>query len=223
MLLSLKTECRDILLPRVLEAFTTDGCPLCRLAREAEENFLESLLYERVNTQWAWRLMTQSNGLCRYHAWRIAELTSSKPVLDALGPTILYKHVLEKHQNERNDREVECPVCKETCSYILMVSKWIAGCFDKSLEFIEHYRRGRSLFCRNHYRLIVSNMRNGNRIRMLERVQEEKLNRLKRLLNEFIRKKSHDVREPITDEETNAWLNAIWYLKGDRSFRQCGL
>ena len=36
-------------------------------------------------------------------------------------------------------------------------------------------------------------------------------------------KKSHDVMEPITEEEANAWLKAIWYLKGDRSFRQCGL
>ncbi|MEB3758516.1 MAG: hypothetical protein GSR87_01450 [Desulfurococcales archaeon] len=218
-----KDECRDILLPRVMEAFSMDGCPVCRLASKAEEDFLESLLYERVNTQWAWRLMTQSNGLCRYHAWRIAELTSSKPVLDALGPTILYKHVLEKDQRERNDREAECPVCRETCSYIVMVSRWMAGCFDKSFEFIEHYRKGRSLFCINHYRLVVSNMRNSDKIRTLEKVQEEKLNRLKHSLNEYIRKKSHDVMEPITEEEANAWLNAIWYLKGDRSFRQCGL
>ena len=143
-----------------------------------------------VNTQWAWRLMRQSNGLCRYHAWRIAELTSSKPVLDALGPTILYKYVLEKDLMDESGREAECPVCKETCSYIVMVSRWIASCFDKSSEFIEHYRKGGSLFCRNHYRLIVSNMRNLNRIRMLEKVQEEKLNRLKRLLNEYIRKKA---------------------------------
>ncbi len=90
-----------------------DGCPIYRLARKAEEDFLASLLYKRVNKQWAWRLMTQSNSLCRYHAWRIAESTSRKPVLDALGPTILYKNVLEKNWKEKSDREAECPVCKE--------------------------------------------------------------------------------------------------------------
>ena len=66
------------------------------------------------------------------------------------------------------------------------VSRWIASCFDESSEFIEHYRKGGSLLCVNHYRLVVSNMMNRDRIRTLERVQEGKLNRLERSLNEYI-------------------------------------
>ena len=220
--MTVKNECRDLLLPRVLEAFSMDGCPICRLARKAEEDFLESLLYERVNTQWAWQLMTESNGLCRYHAWKIAELTGSKPVLDGLGPTILYKHVLEKHLEGRSNKAVECPVCRETCKYINMLARWMAGCFDRSQGFIDHYRRGRSLLCYKHFRMILSYMKNSSMIRELEMVQAEKLERLKHLLNEYIRKKSYDVTETITEEEASAWINTIWYLKGDRSFRQCG-
>lgn len=78
----------------LLDALKAPGCAPCRLGRRAAEQYLEAILYERVNDAGTQHTLTEAHGLCPTHSEHLLRLR------DSLGTAILYdavlRHLLEE-------------------------------------------------------------------------------------------------------------------------------
>lgn len=63
-------------------------CPVCRLVERKVHDYLDALLYENVNDIPIRDRLRAAHGLCRVHAWQLAQMR------DGLGSAIIYKDVL---------------------------------------------------------------------------------------------------------------------------------
>jgi hypothetical protein len=79
---------RHTLYYNLRDAFTEEGCPLCRLCSRAVDRYLEHLLYESVNDPRIRRNIRLSQGFCKEHAWQLQQKG------DALGIAIVYHDVM---------------------------------------------------------------------------------------------------------------------------------
>jgi hypothetical protein len=74
----------------VLEACHEPGCPVCQVALNGVDNYLDALFYEFVNDAGIRHNLRRSLGFCREHAW----LAIDKRFADALGTGIIYEDLL---------------------------------------------------------------------------------------------------------------------------------
>lgn len=87
----------------LLEACALPGCPVCRLEVGVVTNYLDGMLYENVNDPETQASLRKSTGLCREHAWRLTEISSSP----ALGIAILYRPVAREIADELQRNQPE--------------------------------------------------------------------------------------------------------------------
>jgi hypothetical protein len=74
----------------VLEACSDPGCPICQVALNGVDSYLDALFYEFVNDVGIRDNLRRSLGFCREHAW----LAIDKRFADALGTGIIYEDLL---------------------------------------------------------------------------------------------------------------------------------
>ncbi len=74
----------------LIEACRQPGCPLCRVAQDAVERYLDHLFYADVNDIKVRQHLRESRGFCPPHAWLLLE----KKLGDALGIAIIYHDIL---------------------------------------------------------------------------------------------------------------------------------
>lgn len=74
-------------------AFRQEGCPICRLRREAERRYLFHLLWENVNDLSTRTRLVHSSGFCATHTWELLHMELQQ-FGDALGNGILYEDLL---------------------------------------------------------------------------------------------------------------------------------
>jgi hypothetical protein len=75
----------------LIETFTTPGCVVCNLVERDVNRFLDSHLYEYVNTPETHADIRASRGLCATHAGNLVEFGAS-----VLGITILHAAVMDE-------------------------------------------------------------------------------------------------------------------------------
>jgi len=92
---------------KLIDACTTQGCPLCTLLHGDEAQYFDSLLYERVNDRQLRARFNASRGFCGYHADYLCELR------DGLAVVLLYRQVL-RDELDRAPATTEklCPACE---------------------------------------------------------------------------------------------------------------
>jgi len=80
----------DVLDAFLLVAFREPGCPICRLARQAESRYVFHVLYEYVNDGEVRAVLAASHGFCRRHAWELQRLELADWGT-GMGTAILYE------------------------------------------------------------------------------------------------------------------------------------
>lgn len=74
-------------------AFRQPGCPVCRLARDAEDRYLRFLLWENVNDLETRIRISQAMGFCHRHAWQTYRM-EVREWGSALGNSIIYEDLV---------------------------------------------------------------------------------------------------------------------------------
>src|SRR5215218_7177652 len=75
----------------LIEAFPTSGCVVCNLVQRDVNRFLDSHLYEYVNTPETHAKIRASRGLCATHSGHLVEFGAS-----VLGITILHAVIMDE-------------------------------------------------------------------------------------------------------------------------------
>jgi hypothetical protein len=74
-------------------AFRLPGCPVCRLARDAEDRYLRFLLWENVNDLETRIRISQAMGFCHRHAWQTYHVEAADWG-STLGNSIIYEDLV---------------------------------------------------------------------------------------------------------------------------------
>jgi hypothetical protein len=195
----------------IIEACEKDGCPLCRVKQDAVIKFLETLFYEQVNELEMRERLRKSLGLCHEHAWLAADGMQG----NALGLAILYDDLLRvalQHLNEKSGKQRfaptgKCPACEQRDSVghrvLSVLTKYLA-----EDEMCEAMARSGGL-CLSHLRLILEHLKDPSAQTALLSVQQEKMEKLRAELGEFIRKNDYRFIHEDFGAERDAWRRAV--------------
>jgi hypothetical protein len=204
-------------LRRAMES--TSRCPICVLIEEIEERYFRNLLYENVNNPSVRENIRKSLGFCPYHAYRFSEFIKRSPEINGLGASIIYLDMLNSHINDlfKDPGELwsRCILCSHVRDFEEIYVYVLVKCIDQAMKT---YENSHSILCQKHLLMITSSL-DETRRNELTKIHRDKLRRLVELTESFIRKHDYKSREPITDEESNAWRNIIYVLKGSLSHR----
>lgn len=229
---------------KLLDACHERGCPVCRIEVQSVERYLDSQLYENVNSP-KWRdQLRLSLGFCREHA----ALAVDKRLGDPLGFSIIYRDVINSVLNGWNeDRKparsprgwtsvlgrvpeqaramVErmlfaitprksCPVCLHRDEIVRNTLQVLVEEL-KTPEMVSALQASEGL-CLPHLRLALGHIREQSVCETLLTIQRGKLEALKAELDEFIRKNDHRFAGEGFGKEGDAWLRAIGIMVGKR-------
>ncbi len=227
---------------QLLEACREPGCPVCRVEQRSVERYLDNQLYENVNSP-KWRdKLRASLGFCHEHAW----LAVNQRLGDALGFSIIYRdvvnHVLSNldrgtaqaprglstilRQVPEGARTLienilsamtprkRCPACEHrdetTRATISILLEEL-----KSSEMRDALQASDGL-CLPHLRQTLEHVRDATVSKSLLDLHQDKLERLRFELEEFIRKNDYQLIGEGFGEERDAWLRAIAMVAGSR-------
>jgi uncharacterized small protein (DUF1192 family) len=225
---------------RLIDACHDAGCPVCRCLAAETRQYLETLLYERVNDPVTRARLYTSWGFCNWHAWMLRE--TSDP---AFGSAILCEDLLRVlmrrfersagHDATRRPgllnrlrallgrarvpgivqahrRRVQCPACSQ-----------LDGAEERYLEtalrsiqdpqFDRAYRQSQGL-CLPHALRALEIGPGGAVVHELLARTLPKWAELRRDLAGFVGKHDYRNREPYTEAEGTAYLRAVEALTG---------
>ncbi len=81
----------DLFVAEIKHALKQEGCPLCRLARKAEDRYLFFFLHEHMNSLPTYEILAKGGRLCRHHSWLVLDRATRQTGL--LGTAVLYDHM----------------------------------------------------------------------------------------------------------------------------------
>ena len=228
----------NILYYKLLEACRERGCPVCRVEAQSVERHIENQFYENVNSpKWRDRLRL-SLGFCREHAW----LAVDKRLGDALGFSIIYRDVVNSvlsRMEQEGDlprprlRQVPeqvrsmaekllyaitasrpCPICEyRDDTRLTILSVLVAGL--KKQELVDALRASDG-FCILHLQKSVEQVKDVSVSHALLTIHQERLEKLRAELMEFIRKNDYQAADEGFGAEGDAWLRAVTLVVGAR-------
>jgi hypothetical protein len=201
----------------IVEACEKDGCPLCRVEQDAVLKFLDTLFYEQVNELEMRERLRKSLGLCHEHAWLAADGMQG----NALGLAILYDDLLRVALQQLHEKTGKhhfaptgkCPACEQRESVghrvLSVMTKYMAE--DELREAIV---RSEGL-CLSHLSLILEHIKDPSTQAALLSVQQEKMEKLRAELGEFIRKNDYRFIHEGFGSERDAWRRAVVLVVGN--------
>jgi len=213
---------------RLRETLALGGCPLCRLAEQDEQAFLQSLTYERILDILTRETLQRARGLCAPHAraWRAVRgcalpvaLVYRPIIKDLLAQTELqaaqgwFSRSASPHQiGERLATAAPCPACRvgeATARRYAEVLLRDVGNEEVRAALI----RGGGL-CLPHLRLTLQASGPATGYQALLAAQREAWSALMAELDEFIRKNDYRFQHEALGDERDAWLRALNALVG---------
>ncbi len=226
---------RSFLYFRILDAVQKSYCPVCYYANKSVWNYIDSLLYERVNDPGTRLDMKSSKGYCSIHAAQFVRAG------DAFGTTILYRDLIQlfkkdiseiykNYQTEPSIRdklrnwinsikkkvsikiEKICPICSYQTDTIKMTVSLILD-YLKDDDFKKIYRESYGL-CNLHFLQGLKCHPNQEIADVLTQKERLILTTLDYELGEFIRKQDYRYSDEPIGSEGNAWIRAIEHLTG---------
>ncbi len=198
------------------EKLALDGCPLCRMVRESEEQWTWTLLYEFTGDPEIHEKFARAGGLCAEHAELVRKITEKRQLVTPSGVARLYetvtKEFLASLARERPaEARQECPLCRyrdqATARYAYFLAVTLA-----EPEWQEAFAKSDGL-CISHFNAVIAQA-DRNVVAFLKDDQTRRLRDLLHRLQELQRKQRYDVPEPLTPEEIASWREALWRYGG---------
>lgn len=230
----------------LLDACGLAGCPVCRLASEIVQNYLDTNLYESVNdpdTQAALRL---SKGYCHAHSWLLTK-TSASP---ALGVAILYRQaaqeVLEalgpprsgdstqaevptsggrarRKSSTTSERiagrlkpQAQCPACTHRDKMLEFILKTMLEALGRGDDRLQSALKASDGLCLPHLRRALEISKSQTTPDFLLQQAGEKLSVLIGELNEFIRKNDYRFTGEGMGKEGDSWRRILAWMAGEQ-------
>ncbi len=227
---------------RLVDACDRPGCPVCRCLLADARQYLDSLLYERVNDPGTRRRLHASWGFCNWHAWMLREVSDP-----AFGSALMYEDFLraaiERFQRTAHQlvksrrgllawfrrlgrrarrsllaevygRRANCPGCGLIAEAETHYV-WIALQFLDDPQFDRAYRRSQGLCVPHAVHALQLGAGTGEAQQLISRTLP-KWAELRRDLQGFVDKHDYLKRHPFTEAESTAYLRAIEVLTGAR-------
>jgi len=198
------------------EKLALPGCPLCRLVRESEEQWLWTLLYELTGDPEIHDRFASSLGLCAEHAELMQKIVEKRQLVTPSGVARLYETVTQEAitalskpiQRLHHER---CPLCRyreqleDRQAYFLAVTLK-----DKTWQDAFTHSDG---LCQPHLEAVL-NHADRSVAAFIVKDHSRRLRNLHHRLQELQRKQRYDVAEPVTPEEAASWCEAGWRFGG---------
>ncbi len=199
----------EYLMGQIDEKMSEVGCPICALTEKAVHDYIDALFYENVNDPLERSKFVNGHGFCPKHLKMVEDHLTSHPELGILGVNILYHDLFDQLEkalkSEINDVKFGdgCELCqvekKAERRYLELFAQFFS--FDSRRQ---KYASSLSMVCLRHT-YMLKNIKNFD-FEFFLRIQKEKLDSVKRDLEEFIRKSDYRFsHEPLTQREGQAW------------------
>ncbi|MBN2219637.1 MAG: hypothetical protein JW697_05115 [Kosmotogaceae bacterium] len=200
-------------------------CPVCRSMEKSVDGWIVGAFSNLLHNESA-RIELKRNGLCKAHLKRIVGVAKERTEVGSLAVSIMFKEILAAQVTWLDRKEVGFLSRKKPksgscvlCSVASNTEKIYLSAFAKFLQGDEvqrSYENSRSVFCVNHARYIIKNMRNLYGKWLVE-IQRNKYEELAEEIENYISK--HDYRNTtLVGQERHAWLKAS-KLIGERDER----
>ncbi|MFA3783437.1 DUF6062 family protein [Melioribacteraceae bacterium 4301-Me] len=197
---------------KLIELFEEDGCPICNGNKKEAYNYLDNLLYENVNDNKIRNQLRSSLGFCKEHSQLLIQIN------DSLGTAIIYNDLLSYFGKKLTadhfktfKKKEKCHVCKiveeETLNNLhLLIS------YSDDSEFKNAFEKSSGL-CAEHLISLLFLCKNKDSMEYFIRFHKEKIEMMRKNLEELIRKNDYRFRkEKITGEEGKSWIKAVNFL-----------
>lgn len=215
----------------LIEAFREGGCAVCRMVDRDARRFLDSLLYEYVNTPDTHAAMRAGRGLCAEHSGQLVEYGAS-----VLGIAILHAAVLDEllkvtaaapvkgGWGRRGggaalaDKLEPVGVCM-ACQSLQRSENQHTGALARHIEepaLLQAYRASEGL-CLPHFRAVLRAAPDAGRADSLVTIQTDMWRKLKAELDTFADKYDSNHAENVMGAEGDSWRRATRLVAGLRS------
>lgn len=217
----------------LVETCATRGCVVCNLVERDVNRFLDSHLYEYVNTPETHAAVRSSRGLCATHSAHLVEFGAS-----VLGITILHAAILDemvKTAAEPNRASAAFGRLRGSTGSSLanrleptgqcMACAALERAEDQHTTTIAEYINDQRLnqafaasdgLCLPHFRRVLRAVPNSANAEMLTSLQTPKWQALKAELNLLARKYDANHNDEVVGEEADSWRRALTMVSGKR-------
>jgi hypothetical protein len=217
---------------RIIEAFSSDGCPLCAMLRRDEFDSLCQWvgLSEEIAKDSAQRKQfLTAGGFCNYHFWQFERMNTHygsagiavqliEKLLQILrthkqkyfADAIKYKGCHSKIQ--LNDNNAECPLCCELCEKERVYLKELLAILRQN-EYRSRYEKICGL-CMPHLMKVINYIDDISFLKFLFKTEIDQLEKVKTDAAGFVGKRYPPLRWEQTDNEKNSWFRAIEKIVG---------
>jgi hypothetical protein len=216
----------------LIETFPASGCVVCNLVQRDVNRFLDSHLYEYVNTPETHANIRASRGLCATHSGHLVEFGAS-----VLGITILHAVIMDEllktaesgrtasafdrlrgasgsNLANRLEPTGECMACqaleRAESQHINSIAEYIS---DQRMH--DAYATSNGL-CLPHFRQVLRAAPDSNRTDLLTKLQLPKWRALKAELDMLADKYDVNHADEAVGAEADSWRRALIMVSGNR-------
>jgi hypothetical protein len=209
----------------LLEAFSMEGCPICYRNYQNIKAYFSNILYECVTDLSIRRSIRASLGYCRNHSVQYIHYIESS--FNRFGASIITEDVVNetikrinklksltlKELNKININTSECPACIYERNYVDIYYVDIVKNFNNE-EFIQKFKNSDG-FCLKHFLGLIKITRNLEIRNKISENEIEKLIKINKDLNNFVKKHSGQNNDKISIEEADSFKKAIQKITGN--------
>ena len=218
---------------RLLQACTKEGCPLCRLAQESTQRYLDAWKYEMFTDVGIREELRRSQGFCNTHSWQLVDMGATiqlaqayRDILSDLTDQLsgksspaeaaVHKGLLQRWLEPKHER-VPCPACHHKEQALLrLISSLRQALLDAS--FYKQFSDSNGL-CLGHFRLAcqvkLPDSPAEDWLTFLRSAQLACLQRLDGQLGEMIRKHDYRFKDEARGAEMLSWKRAAGLVAGE--------
>ncbi len=217
---------------RLIESFPEPGCVVCNLTERDVNRFLDSHLYEYVNTPETHAAIRASRGLCATHSGHLVEFGAS-----VLGITILHAVIMDELLKttesgrtasaferlrgssgsslaNRLEPTGECMACQALERAESQHVNSIADHINEK-EMVDAYAASNGL-CLPHFRQVLRAAPNSKTADILTKIQLPKWRALKAELDMLSDKYDVNHNDEAVGAEADSWRRALIMVSGNR-------
>jgi len=213
---------------RIIEAFSSDGCPLCAMLRRDE---LDSLYQwvgqsnENAKNSAQIKQLLDAGGFCNFHFWQLQKMSTHYGIASIGGQLIdklletLKRHKQKYFVDAIKHREshlkiwlIECPLCCELSKKEREYLKELLVVLTDN-KYKSEYEQSRGL-CMPHLMKITGYIDNDLLLDILYETEIYQLEKLKSDAADFVSKRYPPQRWKQTEDEKKSWFRAIEKIVG---------
>jgi hypothetical protein len=217
---------------RVVEAFSSNGCPICAILRRDEFDSLCQWVGqsgESDKNSERRKLLLSAGGFCNYHFWQFERMSTHygsagiaaqliEKLLQLLrmhkqkyfADAIKYKGCHSKIQ--LNNNNAECPLCCELCEKERAYLKEILAILRQN-EYRSRYEKSCGL-CMPHLMKVIDYIDDISLLKFLFETEIDQLEKVKTDAVSFVSKRYPPLRWRQTEDEKKSWFRAIEKITG---------